>query len=166
MHENPPNILWICSDQQRFDTLGCYGNPYVKTPNLDNLAREGVLFEHAYSQSPVCTPSRASFLTGRYPRTTRCRQNGQAIPPDEVLVTKILQDAGYINADWQASFISLLVTRVFAREQNNGLTMVMTSSSGRTIRLMLGPHMITFNGFQIKDCAETAHRLQTRNMYE
>ena len=97
MHENPPNILWICSDQQRFDTLGCYGNPFVQTPNLDNLAQQGVLFEYAYSQSPVCTPSRASFLTGRYPRTTRCRQNGQAIPPDEVLVTKLLQDAGYIN---------------------------------------------------------------------
>ena len=60
MYENPPNILWICSDQQRFDTLGCYGNPYVRTPNLDKLAQEGVLFEHAYSQSPVCTPSRAS----------------------------------------------------------------------------------------------------------
>ena len=92
---NPPNILWICSDQQRFDSLGCYGNPFVQTPNLDRLAQEGVLFEHAYSQSPVCTPSRASFLTGRYPRTTRCRQNGQAIPPDEVLVTKLFRDAGY-----------------------------------------------------------------------
>ena len=94
--ENRPNILWICSDQQRFDSLGCYGNPFVQTPNLDRLAQEGVLFEYAYSQSPVCTPSRASFLTGRYPRTTRCRQNGQAIPPDEVLVTKQLRDAGYV----------------------------------------------------------------------
>lgn len=94
--EDRPNILWICSDQQRFDSLGCYGNPFVQTPNLDRLAQEGVLFEHAYSQSPVCTPSRASFLTGRYPRTTRCRQNGQAIPPDEVLVTKQLRDAGYV----------------------------------------------------------------------
>ena len=90
-----PNILWICTDQQRFDTLGCYGNPFVTTPNLDRLAQRGVLFEHAYCQSPVCTPSRASFLTGRYPRTTRCRQNGQSIPADEVLVTKMLADAGY-----------------------------------------------------------------------
>jgi len=91
-----PNILRICTDQQRFDTLGCYGNEFVRTPNLDRLAQGGVLFEHAFSQSPICTPSRACFLTGRYPRTTRARQNGQDIPPDEVLVTKLLSDAGYV----------------------------------------------------------------------
>ena len=90
-----PNILWICSDQQRFDTLGCYGNPFVRTPNLDRLADNGVLFERAYCQNPVCTPSRACFLTGRYPRTTRTRQNGQSIPADEVLVTRLLAGAGY-----------------------------------------------------------------------
>jgi arylsulfatase len=94
-HMNKPNILWICTDQQRFDTLGCYGNPYVHTPNLDRLAAQGVLFEQAYCQSPVCTPSRASFLTGRYPRTTRCRINGQAIPVDEKLVSKLLAEGGY-----------------------------------------------------------------------
>lgn len=95
-HKSPqPNILWICTDQQRFDTLGCYGNQFVRTPNIDRLAENGTLFERCFSQSPVCTPSRASFLTGRYPRTTRTRQNGQSIPADEVLVTKLLADAGY-----------------------------------------------------------------------
>jgi len=90
-----PNILWICSDQQRYDTLGCYSNLYVHTPNLDRLAQSGTLFEYAFSQSPVCTPSRGAFLTGRYPRTCRARQNGADIPKDEVLVTRILADAGY-----------------------------------------------------------------------
>lgn len=90
------NVLWICTDQQRFDTLGCYGNPYVDTPNIDKLAEEGALFEQAYCQNPTCTPSRASFLTGRYPRTTRCRQNGQRIPHDEKLISKIHADAGYV----------------------------------------------------------------------
>lgn len=90
-----PNILWICTDHQRFDTLGCMGNPYVHTPNLDALAADGMLFERTYCQSPVCTPSRSCFLTGRYPRTNRCRQNGQSIPKDEVLVTRILADNGY-----------------------------------------------------------------------
>jgi arylsulfatase len=91
-----PNILWICTDQMRFDTLGCYGNTFVLTPNIDKLAARGVLFENAFSQATMCTPSRSSFLTGRYPRTTRCRENGQNIPEDEVLVTRLLADAGYV----------------------------------------------------------------------
>ncbi|HEX8464915.1 MAG TPA: sulfatase-like hydrolase/transferase [Abditibacterium sp.] len=90
-----PNILWICTDQQRFDTLGCYGNSWVKTPHLDALAASGTQFERAYCQNPLCTPSRASLLTGRYPRTTRARQNGQCIPGEERLVTRLLSDAGY-----------------------------------------------------------------------
>ncbi len=90
-----PNILWICTDQQRSDTIGSLGNKHIRTPNIDRLASEGVAFTHAYCQSPVCTPSRASFLTGRYPRTTRAHDNGQNIPADEVLVTKMLADAGY-----------------------------------------------------------------------
>ncbi len=90
-----PNILWICTDQQRFDTIHALGNECIRTPNIDGLIAEGVAFTRCYSQSPVCTPSRAAFLTGRYPRTTRCRQNGQKIPDDEVLVTRMLADVGY-----------------------------------------------------------------------
>lgn len=90
-----PNILWICTDQQRYDTLGCYGNPFVHTPHLDALAKSGVQFEYAYSQSPVCTPARSCMLTGRYPRTNRCRQNGQKIPAEEVLVSRLFADHGY-----------------------------------------------------------------------
>ncbi|MCL2664114.1 MAG: sulfatase-like hydrolase/transferase [Defluviitaleaceae bacterium] len=91
-----PNILWICTDSQRWDTLGCYGNKWVKTPNIDRLASEGMLFERAYCQNPLCTPSRGSFLTGRYPTTTKLRQNGQDIPESEVLVTRVLNDNGYV----------------------------------------------------------------------
>ncbi len=94
----PPNILWVCTDQQRFDTLGCYGNGLVHTPHLDRLARMGVRFEHAFAQSPLCQPSRGSFLTGRYPVTTRLRQNGQDMPDAEAphLVTRILAEHGYV----------------------------------------------------------------------
>jgi arylsulfatase A-like enzyme len=91
-----PNILWICTDQQRYDTLGCMGNEFVRTSHLDGLAERGALFTHAFSQSPVCTPSRAAFLTGRYPRTCRTRQNGADIPEDEILVTRLLAEAGYV----------------------------------------------------------------------
>ena len=90
-----PNILWLCTDQQRYDTIASLGNPLINTPSIDSLVRDGTAFTRAYVQSPICAPSRASFLTGRYPRTTRCRQNGQAIPADEVLISKMFRDAGY-----------------------------------------------------------------------
>lgn len=94
--QQKPNILWFCTDQQRFDTIGALNNPYIRTPNLDRLVREGVAFTRAYAQATVCSPSRASFLTGRYPRTTRVTKNGAPyFPQDEVLVTKLLADAGY-----------------------------------------------------------------------
>jgi arylsulfatase len=90
-----PNILWICTDQQRYDTIAALGNDLIRTPNIDRLVRNGVAFTHAYCQSTVCAPSRASFLTGRYPRTTGCRQNGQSIPKRERLISRILADRGY-----------------------------------------------------------------------
>ena len=89
------NILWICTDQQRFDTLGAWGNARIRTPHIDRLVREGLSLKRAYCQSTVCAPSRASFLTGRYPRTTGCRQNGQAIPARERLTSRLLADRGY-----------------------------------------------------------------------
>jgi arylsulfatase A-like enzyme len=92
---NRPNILWICTDQQRRDTLGCYGNRFVRTPHLDLLARQSALFSNCFVQSPICQPSRASFLTGRYPRTTRLRQNGQILPAGEKPVSRLLADEGY-----------------------------------------------------------------------
>ena len=90
-----PNILWICTEHQRFDTVGALGNPHIRTPNLDRLVDEGVAFTHAFCQNPVCTPSRSSFLTGRYPSTTLCRQNGQNIPDSEIPITQVLRDLGY-----------------------------------------------------------------------
>lgn len=90
-----PNILWLCTDQQRYDTIAALGNSLIRTPHLDALMETGVAFTHAYCQSTVCAPSRASFLTGRYPRTTGCRQNGQSIPATERLISRILADAGY-----------------------------------------------------------------------
>jgi arylsulfatase len=91
-----PNILWICTDQQRYDTIGALGNVHVSTPNIDRLVKEGVAFTHAYCQSPICTPSRASFLTGMYASAVHVNGNGNAHFPDHPpLVTKLLADAGY-----------------------------------------------------------------------
>lgn len=90
-----PNILWICPDSVRFDTVEGLNNSYVRTPNLQKLMQEGVTVTHAFVQCPICSPSRACFLTGRYPHTTGLRANGQRIRPSERLVTKILAEAGY-----------------------------------------------------------------------
>jgi arylsulfatase A-like enzyme len=90
-----PNILWVCTDQQRFDTISGLNNDHVRTPNLRKFMGEAVTLTHAFVQNPVCAPSRASFLTGRYPRTTGLRANGQRIRGSERLVTRILADAGY-----------------------------------------------------------------------
>ena len=91
-----PNVLWICTDQQRFDTIGALGNSHVSTPNVDRLVEEGVAFTHAYSQCPICTPSRASFLTGMYPSAVHVNGNGNShFTGRWPLVTKTLADAGY-----------------------------------------------------------------------
>jgi choline-sulfatase len=90
-----PNILLICTDQQRFDTLRAYGNDHVRTPNLDRLAGQGVVFENCYVQNPVCAPSRASLMTSRYPHAHGLWANGVELPADEQFFTKTLADSGY-----------------------------------------------------------------------
>ncbi len=94
--EPSPNILWICTDQQRWDTIGALNNPYVNTPNLNKLVRNGVAFTHAFVQSPVCTPSRASFLTGMYPSTIHNTTNGGDTWDNPFpLIPQILSKNGY-----------------------------------------------------------------------
>ncbi len=90
-----PNILWIMTDQQRYDCVGANGNKLIQTPNLDRLATESANFSHAFVQSPVCTPSRACFFSGRYAHAHRCRVNYTLLDRREVLLPKHLQNAGY-----------------------------------------------------------------------
>jgi arylsulfatase len=90
-----PNVLLICTDQQRFDMIGAAGNPAVSTPHLDRLAEQGVVFENCYVQNPVCAPSRASLMTGQYVSAHGLHANGVDLAPDKELFTKRLADAGY-----------------------------------------------------------------------
>ncbi|MCA9840136.1 MAG: sulfatase-like hydrolase/transferase [Trueperaceae bacterium] len=94
--QDRPNILLYCTDQQRFDTIGALGNPYVQTPTLDKLVSNGVAFTHSYCQSPICTPSRSSFMTGMYPSRIHNNRNGnEEWPNHPPLISKLLADGGY-----------------------------------------------------------------------
>ncbi|HQU42022.1 MAG TPA: sulfatase-like hydrolase/transferase [Pirellulales bacterium] len=93
-----PNVLWICADDLAAYTLGCYGNSQAHTPNIDRLAAEAVRFDRAYCNSPVCTASRQSFLTGRYPRTVGVTQLKSALPESETTLAEMLAAAGYRTA--------------------------------------------------------------------
>jgi arylsulfatase A-like enzyme len=89
------NILFLFADQMHAFAMGCVGNPDVKTPHLDRLASEGLLFANAYSCYPVCTPYRGVLFTGRYGSQTGVRKNNQALPVDGTTLAQDLNEGGY-----------------------------------------------------------------------
>ncbi len=93
-----PNVVVFFSDQQRFDTLGCNGQPLDVTPNLDVLAKEGVNFARAYTAQPVCGPARAMLQTGLYPTEVGCFRNGISLPQDCRTLARRMREAGYMVA--------------------------------------------------------------------
>ena len=91
-------MIFYFTDQQRWDTIGCYGQKLDVTPNLDRLAGDGVVFEEAYTAQPVCGPCRALFQTGKYPLELGCYKNNIALPPDVKTVADYLEESGYETA--------------------------------------------------------------------
>jgi arylsulfatase A-like enzyme len=90
-----PNVLVIMTDQQKATSLGLYGNPDVRTPALERLASDGVLYRHAFTAHPLCVPSRAAFWTGRWPHSTGVRTNEIPLPASEIDWATLLLDRGY-----------------------------------------------------------------------
>ncbi len=93
-----PNILFLFSDQQRWDTLGCYGQRLPISPNLDALAADGVRFEHAFTCQPVCGPARSCVQSGKWATQVDCHINGKMLPTDIPTMAKQLNAAGYETA--------------------------------------------------------------------
>ena len=93
-----PNFLFIITDQQRADHLGCYGNAIVRTPHIDALAARGFRAEQCHVASPVCMPNRASLMTGRMPSRHGVRHNGIELALDETTFVDVLREAGYCTA--------------------------------------------------------------------
>jgi choline-sulfatase len=85
----------ICADDLAACVTGAYGNAKVRTPNLDRLAAQGVRFNRAYANMPLCTPSRHSFITGRYPRTIGVASLDTPYPEREQTLAQLLKSAGY-----------------------------------------------------------------------
>jgi len=95
MAQRRPNILFFFTDQQRWDTCGCYGQPLNVTPNLDRMAAEGVLLENAFTCQPVCGPARSCLQTGKYATEVGCHTNNRMLPQDQKTVAHWLSEAGY-----------------------------------------------------------------------
>ncbi len=91
----PPNVIIFLSDQQRWDSLGCYGQELPLTPNLDRMAAEGVRFEGAFTCQPVCGPARSCLQTGKYATETGCFRNNIGLPLDETTIAHRMSAAGY-----------------------------------------------------------------------
>jgi len=115
-----PNILILMTDQQRFDALGCYGCDAIETPNLDRLAREGALFERCYSPCPICTPSRASMLTGKSVPGHGVYKLHDILAEDELLLPHRLQALGYETSLVGKLHVSGLWREAEHRHPNDG----------------------------------------------
>ncbi len=101
-----PNIVFILADDLGWGDLGCYGQKKIKTPNLDQLAKDGIRFTQAYAGSTVCAPSRCALMTGLHTGHCRTRGNGGGgtpranvpLGPEDVCVAELLKKAGYATA--------------------------------------------------------------------
>ncbi|MFX1591514.1 MAG: sulfatase [Promethearchaeota archaeon] len=92
------NVLFIITDQQRYDHLSCSGNQILKTPNIDRLSSEGVHFTNAFCTNPMCMPNRATLLTGLYPNAHGVRSNGMILSKDVPTITQTLVKRGWHTA--------------------------------------------------------------------
>ena len=95
-----PNLLFLYTDEQAFDTLACYGNDWITMPNLNALADQSVVFDHAYVTQPVCTPSRSSLITGQWPHTNGCIRNNVALGADTACLPELLPPGAYVTGHY------------------------------------------------------------------
>ena len=94
----PLNVIFVLVDDLRFDAVGYMGHPWLETPNIDALARTGVQMKNAFVTTSLCSPSRASILTGQYAHRHRVVDNNNPVPPGTIFFPQYLQKAGYDTA--------------------------------------------------------------------
>jgi len=87
-----PNLLFIFTDEQRLDSMACYGSPWIQTPSLNALAAGSFVVDNPYVSQPVCTPSRSTIMTGQYPHTNGCTANNIPLRPDTRTIAEMVSD--------------------------------------------------------------------------
>lgn len=127
-----PNILLLMTDQQRYDSLGCYGASFAHTPNLDRLAAEGVVFEHCYANNPICTPSRASLMTGKHVLDHGVCQLNDHLASGETLFPERLRARGYQTALFGKLHVSAAATESRVRHPHDGFDVYELCNEGCT----------------------------------
>ena len=95
--DDRPNIVLVMADDHGYGDTGFTGHPFVKTPNLDAMAKEGVVFNRFYAAAPVCSPTRASVMSGRHPFRGNVPNHGHYLRPDEITIAEALKSAGYVT---------------------------------------------------------------------
>ena len=96
--ENQRNIIFILADDHRFDAMGFAGHPFLETPNLDRMAKRGAWFENAFVTTSLCSPSRASIVTGQYAHNHNVVDNYNSLPKGLIFFPEYMQEAGYDTA--------------------------------------------------------------------
>lgn len=95
--DQPPHIVLVMADDQGYGDAGFTGHPFVQTPNLDAMAASGVVFNRFYAGAPVCSPTRASVMTGRHPFRVNVPNHGHYLRPQETTIAEALKSAGYVT---------------------------------------------------------------------
>ena len=118
-----PNVLWFCSDEQRPDSLSCYGSAWAKTPNIERIASRGTVFHNAVCPSPMCLPSRSSVLSARYPQEFSCLNNSLSrqvndFPDGYETFPEVLSREGYETVNFGR--FNCLRQSVFERNEQTG----------------------------------------------
>ena len=110
--ESPPNFIVFIADDVSWDDLGCYGNKDVQSPNIDLLAREGIIFKNTYLTTSSCSPSRNSIITGRYPHNTGAAELHTMPPIEMISLPEILKSKGYFTLQQEISHGRLRFKRI------------------------------------------------------
>ncbi len=118
--DTPPNVVFIIGDDISVSDFGCYGNPSIRTPNIDKLASNGLRFTNAYLTTSQCSPTRCSIITGRYPHNTGAPELHTALPEGQVMFPEILKQAGYYTLAAGKWHMGEYAKRAFDKVLTNG----------------------------------------------